>query len=75
MNPGTLEEKLRADAIIESFRAMSRKSVEESEEIIRYNTQRIADLKEKARLDDIKFAEDMKKHEDMFGFLKHVTRK
>ena len=74
MNPGTLEEKLRADAIIESFRAMSRKSVEESEEIIRYNTQRIADLKEKARLDDIKFAEEMKKHEEMFSFLKHTDR-
>ena len=75
MNPGTIEEKLRADAIIESFRAMSHKSVEESEEIIRYNTQRIADLKEKARLDDIKFAEEMKKYEDVFGFLKHATRK
>jgi len=75
MNPCTLEEKLRADAIIESFRVMSHKSVQESEEIIRYNTQRIADLKEKARLADIKFAEEMKKHEEMFGFLKHTMRK
>ena len=74
MNSGTLEEKLRADAIIENIRAITRKSVEENEEIIRYNTQRIADLKEKARLDDIKFAEEMKKHEEMFSFLKHTPR-
>jgi hypothetical protein len=69
------EEKLRAaDITMENMRAIARKSMEENEEIIRYNTQRIADLKEQGRLSDIKFAEGMKKYEDMFSFIKVKPR-
>ena len=65
------EENIRAaETAMENIRAIARKSMEENEEIIRYNTQRIADLKEQGRLSDIKFAEGMKKYEDMFSFLK-----
>ena len=52
----------------EEFRVTSRKRIEESNEIIRRETQRMADIREQGRLFDIQFAEDMKKYEDVFKF-------
>lgn len=68
MSPETIESLRAADVIMEEFRVTSRKRIEESNEIIRRETQRMADIREKGRLFDIQFAEDMKKYEDVFRF-------
>jgi len=68
MSPETLESLRAADVIMEEFRVTSRKRIEESNEIIRRETQRMADIREQGRLFDIQFAEDMKKYEDVFKF-------
>ena len=67
MSPETIESLRSIDIAMEKFRAVSRKKSEESKKIIRHQTQRMADILEEGRLSDIRFAEEMKNHQDMFN--------
>jgi hypothetical protein len=67
MSPETIESLRSIDIAMEKFRAVSRKKSEENKKIIRHQAQRMADILEEGRLSDIRFAEEMKNHQDMFN--------